>query len=1478
MLKKGQLGNALKLGEEFLAYRLQSRMLMAAGMRGRRMHSLSKYEKSGNRESVERKIKGSRKSKESKEGKTKGSTHKENMESKIKGSAHKENIRDIKGSTQCKSKGNTQGNIKESTQSKENIRNIKESTQCKIKENIQKNAVGIQRLSDELYKQVFPDIYSSRKGRKDTTDPKLVELARKYLKDNELLGKKCSENEPIRFRLPKLQGRNLEEHFQRLGAASCGRYVVLAERLLRVGNDPPARPGGGSGGGPGSATGSTPGTPWVLRGGWTRYCPGRPPEHVDYPVEDELVFDVEVMYRVSHYPVLATCMSPVAWYGWCSPYLAGESDKIDGHLIPLGVDRREKIVVGHNVSYDRARVREEYSLGASRAFYLDTMSLHVAVSGMCSRQRGKWIQYRKRMEGGEESRGQLEDLREGAHTGGLRRLLANPVLEEEEENSTGTGKKMTISLADDPWLRMSSMNSLRHVARFHCGIRMDKAAREEFETTDIGRIRVRFQQLMDYCAADVEATYRVFGKVFPAFRRIVPHDVSLAALRIIGQSVLPVSRRWNDYVRTAEALYQQSFRSIGVRLAQLCEEVVALKDKAAARPWEGDPWLSQLDWTIVPPRLTKAGRPYKRQKLPGYPAWYKKLVTGGRLHITTRTRIAPLLLRLSWEGCPVFWTDTRGWCFWVPRAQIAKFKAKNYLPVDIAALLHEEPGLRPHICPLVPGHCLFKVPHESGPTARTTSLMSKPFMRYFQQGVLSSKFQVAKDALQLAVSNSYWVSSRERIMDQFVVFDDEGVADIIGGGAADEVGLSVNATNSINDVADKAGSSINANMVNANAVNVNTLNANTVNLNTVKANTVKANTVNPNTLNPNTLNPNTLNPNTVDQATLPNSLDLANKLDHANGVDPVSMGLKAVPTAAGNNAATNANLVGSADNAKSVDAPNEKKVVTENEKKVATENKKKIITGNKTKANIGIPPLHTFTNPPGTDIDTVGLIIPQVIPMGTITRRAVEKTWLTASNAKPTRLGSELKAMVRAPPGYCFVGADVDSEELWIASLMGDSVLKIHGGTALGWMTLEGNKAMGTDLHSKTAKILGISRGDAKIFNYGRIYGAGVSFATTLLKKFNPAMGEQEAVRTAHRLYAATKGRAGGVAGDRVWHGGSESVVFNRLEQIAQQDEPRTPVLGAGITAALKRKFLNANTFMPSRVNWAIQSSGVDYLHLILTSVEYLCRVYGVPARLCLTVHDEARYLTPLRHRYRLAMVLQIANLWTRAMFCHQAGIDDVPQTCAFFSAVDIDRVIRKEVNMDCITPSNSHPIPHGESLDIYQLLARDDVRRMLANPHSPDLSSIPVPPPQPRPLQQLDRHLDPGTRRLYVSMQTARDESHFAAYRRKYLRNLKLQDAGRFGVSGGKYPGGNSGEISGGKYSGKKYSGGNSKGISSKGISSNHNYSNHNYSNHIHPKSSPLSYIPPPFNSGITSFLTAQDRREIIPDTPPPPRVYQRR
>lgn len=73
-------------------------------------------------------------------------------------------------------------------------------------------------------------------------------------------------------------------------------------------------------------------------------------------------------------------------------------------------------------------------------------------------------------------------------------------------------------------------------------------------------------------------------------------------------------------------------------------------------------------------------------------------------------------------------------------------------------------------------------------------------------------------------------------------------------------------------------------------------------------------------------------------------------------------------------------------------------------------------------------------------------------------------------------------------------------------------------------MTLQGKKSQGTDLHSRTADTVGISREHAKVFNYGRIYGAGQPFAERLLLQFNHRLSQTEAASKARQMYALTKG------------------------------------------------------------------------------------------------------------------------------------------------------------------------------------------------------------------------------------------------------------------------------------------------------------------------------------------------------------------
>lgn len=86
--------------------------------------------------------------------------------------------------------------------------------------------------------------------------------------------------------------------------------------------------------------------------------------------------------------------------------------------------------------------------------------------------------------------------------------------------------------------------------------------------------------------------------------------------------------------------------------------------------------------------------------------------------------------------------------------------------------------------------------------------------------------------------------------------------------------------------------------------------------------------------------------------------------------------------------------------------------------------------------------------------------------------------------------------------------------------------------------------------------------------------------------------------------------------------------------------------------------------FMTSRGNWVVQSSAVDYLHLLLVSMRWLMDEYNINGRLCLSIHDEVRYLVGASDAHKTAMALQLSNLFTRALFSLEIGIPDLPMVC----------------------------------------------------------------------------------------------------------------------------------------------------------------------------------------------------------------------
>ncbi|VDN19578.1 unnamed protein product [Gongylonema pulchrum] len=62
--------------------------------------------------------------------------------------------------------------------------------------------------------------------------------------------------------------------------------------------------------------------------------------------------------------------------------------------------------------------------------------------------------------------------------------------------------------------------------------------------------------------------------------------------------------------------------------------------------------------------------------------------------------------------------------------------------------------------------------------------------------------------------------------------------------------------------------------------------------------------------------------------------------------------------------------------------------------------------------------------------------------------------------------------------------------------------------------------------------------------------------------------------------------------------------------------------------------------------------------------------------------------------------------MYVRAMISQKLGINQLPMSVAFFSQVDIDRVLRKEVDLACKTPGGEG-IPPGEALDMNAILEK---------------------------------------------------------------------------------------------------------------------------------------------------------------------------
>jgi len=341
------------------------------------------------------------------------------------------------------------------------------------------------------------------------------------------------------------------------------------------------------------------------------------------------------------------------------------------------------------------------------------------------------------------------------------------------------------------------------------------------------------------------------------------------------------------------------------------------------------------------------------------------------------------------------------------------------------------------------------------------------------------------------------------------------------------------------------------------------------------------------------------------------------------------------------------------------------------------------------------------------------MLMPEILCHGTVTRRTVEPLMVTMCSTKKNRIGTELKTRIQCPDGWKIVSADFDQQELSIASIYADAWEGgFIGSSAMAYTVLSGSKEKGTDAHSALAKAIGIDRDVAKGVGFAMLYGAGVKTISNTVQRKYKEKGSAELRQFANSALAFKKGVRDK---DGYFYGGTDSGCYNFMEGVSIRSKvPTLPCLGTKISTALRPSAVGTD-FTTGRINWSIQASGAEMLACFLTSCHWLSRKFKIPAQFVISIHDEMHFMCPEPYAQSLAVIFQMAHLYSWARFQAGVGINDVPLSRAFFSSVAIDDRLRKSPGECTVTPSNPDGTeePNGSEYSMLQMAENGWVKKL---------------------------------------------------------------------------------------------------------------------------------------------------------------------
>ncbi len=140
----------------------------------------------------------------------------------------------------------------------------------------------------------------------------------------------------------------------------------------------------------------------------------------------------------------------------------------------------------------------------------------------------------------------------------------------------------------------------------------------------------------------------------------------------------------------------------------------------------------------------------------------------GPSEITTKLRVTPSLLRLTWLGHALYYHDKNGWSYIIKLKDIETEKKKLELNSKVITKpCRDGSKIRELLVERLMNnedYAVIKIPHKDGEKLNVGNPLSKTFLAKIEEGILGSNPKRSADlALQLYSAISYWENNEKRI-------------------------------------------------------------------------------------------------------------------------------------------------------------------------------------------------------------------------------------------------------------------------------------------------------------------------------------------------------------------------------------------------------------------------------------------------------------------------------------------------------------------------------------------------------------------------------------------------------------------------------------------------------------------------------------------------------------------------------------------